>query len=127
MRMPALALIAAALAATAGVAMLLPDSGIGIALIGWLALVFLLALPAAWWRSRGGGPVTTWLVAVFCPLVPLELLLAISAYRNRDVGGDLQGIEVLMMTWFVPPIVLVAGSVVALLSGILVEPRGGRD
>ena len=96
-------------------------------LLGCIALVLLLELPAVWWRLRGGSLGTTLVVAILGPLVPLEILLAISAWEQRGLGGDLQGIEQVLMTFVVPPFVVVAGSIFTVLVCLVVRPTDEEE
>ncbi|HEY0413762.1 MAG TPA: hypothetical protein VGD66_11520 [Allosphingosinicella sp.] len=123
MRLWHLALIAAALAAAAmaGMSVATPENQLP-ALLAWVSIVCLLTLPAFWARALGARPLATWLVAVLSPLLPLELLLAIQAHQQRGLGGDLQGIEALLMTYVVPPVALIAGSLMTLLACLLIRP-----
>lgn len=96
---------------------------------GWamlLCLLLLLELPALWWRSRGGGGLGTWWVAVLCPLIVAETWLGIQAWRYRDSGGDLQGIEQILMVIVIVP-VIGAGSLVAALATLFILPRDEEE
>ena len=97
-----------------------PNS-LGAGLATWVAVMLLLELPAFWWRRRGGGIVSTLLAAAAGPLLVLEGLLAYSAWHNRHVVGDLQGIEQILMVVVLLPI-LVTAAAVAWLAVALVEP-----
>ena len=96
-------------------------------LFGVLAMMLFLELPAFWWRMRGGTAITTWGVAVACPLILFEGLLGLSAWKNRDIGGDLHGVEAMLMTWVIPPAVLVSATVMTVLAIALVKPGEGAD
>jgi hypothetical protein len=129
MRYLPVAVIAGALLTVAVTAGLLagPGSSGMLGFLGVIALILFLELPAVGWRMHGGSAGATWLVAMLCPLVPLEILLAISAYQQRGLGGDLQGIEEVLMTFVLPPLVLVTGSVVAGLACLVIRPRDEED
>lgn len=89
------------------------------AFIAVLAIMVLLELPAVVVRMYGGSALKTWVVAVLLPLVPFELVLAFSPGRNQ--GGDLQGIEDILMLYVVPPAVLVTASVVTLIATLTIQ------
>lgn len=92
-----------------------------------LAVVVLAELPAAAVRMRGATGFATWAVATLPPFALFETYLGIEAWRNQDVGGDLQGIETFLMLVVVPPLVATTGSLVALLSCLLVKRDAVRD
>lgn len=79
-------------------------------------------LPALWWRRRGGGPAGTLAAALIGPLLLIEGWLGFSAWQHRDAGGDLQGIEQVMMVVVLLPI-LVSGALVAAFALALIEPE----
>jgi hypothetical protein len=123
-----LAAIAAALLALAATGWMLkgPDHPM-LVLLGWLSIVVLLELPAVAWRMRGASGAATLAAAILGPLVPLEILLAVGAHRNANHGGDMQGFELWMMAFGLPPIALVTASLVAVLACRLIRPADERD
>jgi Na+/proline symporter len=119
-----LAAIAAALAFVAFIAWTYgPDDPSAGApnLIFFLALMLIAELPALSWRRRGAGATGTLAAALVGPLLLFGGWLGFSAWQYRDAGGDLQGIEQVMMIVVLVPI-LVTGALVAALSVALVEP-----
>jgi len=118
-------LLAAAVLLLAFAVVMLTQGGPGaqtLPMLGVVAMLLLLELPAFWWRMRGGTAMTTWGVAVACPLILFEALLGLSAWKNRGLGGDLQGVEGMLMTWVIPPAVLVSATVMTVLALALVKP-----
>jgi hypothetical protein len=91
-------------------------------LLGVVAMLLLLELPAFWWRMRGGTAMTTWGVALACPLILFEALLGLSAWKQRGLGGDLQGVEQMLMIWVIPPAVLVSATLMTVLALVLIRP-----
>jgi hypothetical protein len=89
-------------------------------LIWIFALMLMLELPAFWWRGRGGSGPETLLAAVAGPLLVFEGLLALSAWQYRNSGGDLHGVEQILMVVVLVPILL-SGAVTAFLAVLLVE------
>lgn len=96
------------------------------AALAWLAVMILTELPAALCRMLGGTRLATWAVAVVPPLVLFEVLMGIQAERYRDVGGDLQGVEVMLMIYVIPPLVILTGSLVAIFSCLLIRRPAER-
>ena len=90
-------------------------------LVLFLALMLIAELPALWWRRRGGGATGTLAAALLPPLLLFEGWLGFTAWRYRDAGGDLHGIEQVMMVLVLIPI-LVSGALVAGLATALIEP-----
>lgn len=96
---------------------------------GWvmlLCLLLLLDVPALWWGSRGGSGLFTWWVAILCPLAVAEAWLGIQAWFQRDSGGDLQGIEQVLMVLGLVPVIGI-GSLVAALATLFVAPRDPNE
>lgn len=91
-------------------------------LIFFLALMLISELPALWWRRRGGRPTGTLAAALIGPLLLIEGWLGFSAWQYRHAGGDLQGIEQVMMVVVLVPI-LVSGALVAAFALALIEPE----
>jgi hypothetical protein len=91
-------------------------------LVGFLALLLLLELPAAWWRLRGGSAPGTWAVAIGPPLLLGSAFLLYSHLDNQRSCGDMCGIEGFIFLILLV-LVLVTGSIVAALAMLLVEPR----
>ena len=60
------------------------------------------------------------------PLLVFEGLLAFSAWQHGDSGGDLQGVEQILMLVVLVPILLTA-ALVAFLAVVLVEPEEQAD
>ena len=119
-----LAAIAAGLAFVAFIAWTYgPDDGGagGPGLVFFLAVMLIAELPALWWRARGGGPSGTLAAALIGPLLLFEGWLGFSAWHYRDAGGDLHGIEQMLMVAVLVPI-LVTGALVAGLAIALIEP-----
>jgi hypothetical protein len=108
--------------AVVGMVVASPDNQLP-ALVAWLAIVILCELPAVFWRTRGGTAYHVWAAAVFSPLILFETLMGISAYANRDIGGDLQGIEGALMLYVILPGALVTGTVVAVFVCLAVRPE----
>ncbi|HYG29603.1 MAG TPA: hypothetical protein VD887_05240 [Allosphingosinicella sp.] len=116
--------IAAALAFVAFIAWTYgPDDGGagGPGLVFFLALMLIAELPALWWRARGGGPSGTLAAALVGPLLLFEGRLVFSAWHHRDAGGDLHGVEQVLMVAVLVPILL-TGALVAGLATALIEP-----
>lgn len=116
---------ALALAAFAVLGMNLTDPGHQApAGLAWLAVMVLFELPAVWWRMRGGSLLATFGIAVLCPLSIFEAMLLPSYLKYRHGGGgDLQGIEALLMIYVVPAAVLVTAAPVSFLAGVLIRPE----
>lgn len=92
--------------------------------LAWLAAMVLLELPAVWWRMRGGSLPATLAIAILCPLLIFEALLLPSFLKyRRGGGGDLQGIEALLMVYVVPAAVLATAAPVTFLAGVLIRPK----
>src|SRR3954452_2606795 len=103
MRYLPLATIAGVLVTLAAAGWVLAGPGSELlAFLGCLDLILFLELPAVAWRMRGGSAGATLIVALLSPLVPLEILLGISAYQQRGAGGDLHGVEQALMTFVLP-------------------------
>ncbi|MEZ0242504.1 MAG: hypothetical protein ACAH11_03965 [Sphingomonas sp.] len=86
-----------------------------------LFLVLIAQLPAVWLRMRGANGLVVLLTAVAVPLIPIEILLAIGARVNEPAGGDLAGIEKLLM-WLAVPFVFLPAFFVTMLAVISVKP-----
>ena len=117
--------IALLLLAFAGLGLNLADPGhqrpAGLA---WLAIMVVLELPAVWWRMRGGSILATLAIAVLCPLLIFEALLLPGYLKyQHGGGGDLQGIEALLMIYVIPAAVLATAAPVTFLAGVLIRPE----
>ena len=97
-----------------------------VALAGIVALMLLFELPALWWRRRGGGAPGTFAVALAGPLLMFEGWLGYGAWKYRDSGGDLHGIEQVLMVVVLAPI-LVTAALTAALALFFVEPDRPGD
>jgi hypothetical protein len=87
------------------------------ALIAILAMMILLALPGMVFRMMGGSGLVTWLICFLVPFGFFEIQLAIAAHRNAElyIGGDLQGIETVLM-WVCGILILFISTIVALIA-----------
>ncbi|THD34733.1 MAG: hypothetical protein E7773_13785 [Sphingomonas sp.] len=93
-------------------------SAVGIA--GLVCGLLLLQLPAVAWRMAGGSRRQMLAVAVGVPLFVIEIWLGISGAESEGRGGDLQGVEYILMWVVIAPIVLSA-VIVTLVTDRLVS------
>src|SRR3569623_1138533 len=93
----------------------------GHAITATLAGILLLQLPALGLRARGGALASVAMPAAAIPMIVLEGFLLYSAATNEGRGGDLQGVEYVLMGIVVMPIILM--TLLVSVAALCLMPR----